>query len=406
VPQYGMMAGIDMFGGPDCATLRSIFVLSSGFRGLILTLCVFTILLSIALGIWLYLTRAHPLIKASSPIFGAFICFGSVMAAIAVIVDISDTNAGSCNSTLWILVGAFVLVFVSLFAKTYRLHRIFNNKRLVESRWTQSRLLRIMTYLALFDFLLLFVLAVVDPLRPRGFIDSSSDFGVVVQCSANKLWLYYFLLFAYNGGLLLWGIYVTLRVRNINLAAFNESRPLASAIYNLTFVAVALLPICFVFANQPTFFYVFKNFLVLYVVIFTQGAMYLPKFLTLRDTSNPQNDPRFWNKGVIGNSAKGQGELGEGLLGATTDLENVDLTRTNQLLIQRIAELEAIIKEKDKRIDELQSMIDENTLERGVQSHSRSGSRHVSQQSTSPEGEPPMKVDPRKTAAWVTGGLQ
>lgn len=94
--------------------------------------------------VWIAMNGAHDVIKKSQPLFLVFICIGCI-ASTATIIPLSSDDGGvdlssnpglqasldtNCMAAPWLYSIGFTLTFASLFAKTYRVSLVFNNKKL------------------------------------------------------------------------------------------------------------------------------------------------------------------------------------------------------------------------------------------------------------------------------------
>jgi 7 transmembrane sweet-taste receptor of 3 GCPR/Receptor family ligand binding region len=87
------------------------------------------ILLSLAFGAWTTLRRNSPQVRASQPVFLVLVCFGTLMIGISITLSaiqyISPTS--TCMVYTWLFALGVSLVFAALFAKTWRIHRVFKS---------------------------------------------------------------------------------------------------------------------------------------------------------------------------------------------------------------------------------------------------------------------------------------
>ena len=92
---------------------------------------------------WIAMYSNHDVIKKSQPIFLAIVCIGCI-ASTATIIPLSSDDGGmdlssnpgmqasldmNCMAAPWLYSIGFTLTFASLFAKTYRVSLVFNNKK-------------------------------------------------------------------------------------------------------------------------------------------------------------------------------------------------------------------------------------------------------------------------------------
>ena len=93
----------------------------------LLIIAIIVLLMTIFLIIFFILKQKHKLIKASQPIMIGIILIGQLFSAIKIlIVALFPITDMTCNLGLWFAHLAFVLVFGSLFVKTYRVDCIVN----------------------------------------------------------------------------------------------------------------------------------------------------------------------------------------------------------------------------------------------------------------------------------------
>lgn len=96
----------------------------------IIMLCCFLLLL------WIIIFRRDRIIRASQPLFMIIVLVGVFIYAAAIFpltaddewTDISDGNQWWCMTTIWLGAMGFVLIFGALFAKAWRINKIFQNK--------------------------------------------------------------------------------------------------------------------------------------------------------------------------------------------------------------------------------------------------------------------------------------
>jgi len=89
---------------------------------------------TLAMGTAVYKYRAHPVIRYASPVFCAIILGGLIMAYMSVYFVAGEITKGLCAASQWFGHLSFCIIFSSLFAKTYRLSQLFNNKSLKNIR--------------------------------------------------------------------------------------------------------------------------------------------------------------------------------------------------------------------------------------------------------------------------------
>ena len=93
---------------------------------LLIVLAAIVAFISILFIFFFIIKRKHKLIKAAQPIMIGAILFGQLLSAVKIFIVSFPITDMSCISGLWFAHLSFVLVFGSLFVKTYRVHCIVN----------------------------------------------------------------------------------------------------------------------------------------------------------------------------------------------------------------------------------------------------------------------------------------
>ena len=156
-----------------------------------LTMAAFSMLLSIALSVWVGINRKAAVIRKSQPIFLVMICIGTLLMASAIIplsIDDSiasyETCTNACIASPWLLSIGFTTTFSALFAKIYRINTLMRSARLFRkvkiSAWDVM-----LPFFILLTITLIFLLVwtVVDPMYwirqdVFGSTDGLSTYGI------------------------------------------------------------------------------------------------------------------------------------------------------------------------------------------------------------------------------------
>eukprot|EP00753_Platysulcus_tardus_P014545 PLAT4394.1.p1 GENE.PLAT4394.1~~PLAT4394.1.p1 ORF type:complete len:844 (-),score=335.09 PLAT4394.1:94-2625(-) len=198
-------------------------------------------------------------IRLSSPLVNNFILLGAAMSYSSVFITPASSTrsdadfAARCTAKLWLLNIGFSLGFGALFAKTYRVHRIFNNKNLRKVKMHDSTLLSYVGVLQLCTVFLLTLWSALSPQQKQLLVQQAADVlrsgrqvdNVVQQCSsADSNWQ--FVLYAYDGVLLLFGGWLTFQVRHVRVKSMNDSKLIGMCLYTLLLVSVVVVPTSFI----------------------------------------------------------------------------------------------------------------------------------------------------------------
>jgi len=201
------------------------------------TITALTQVLIIALMIWVFLHQTSPVIRMASPIFCEFILAGCIIALCTIYFLTGEPTTNICRARAWFFCLGFSLAFAALFAKTWRIHKIylsamdFQNKPI-----SPVQLMGIMALAMAPTIILLALWSGIHPLGPETIEDDTNSDKLILQCQSDNQWVWQGCLIAVNGILVLYSCYVTIITRKIRLM-FNESRYIGLAIYNVAVFA-------------------------------------------------------------------------------------------------------------------------------------------------------------------------
>ena len=269
---------------------------------ILLTLIIFVVaMLSILIAIGFIITlschRNNKIILAASWRLNIVMCIGSIIGYIAIILYGIDqeilgriTNSDQtelvsnilCNARIWMIFISFTIIFMPLFAKTYRLSRIFNSI-LTKKVITDRSLFCIVGICVITDITLLGIFTSIEPLT-RVYLLSTTEIIDELQtiqylcghCSFDKGDIF---IFCYYGFILLWkvcealfGIYVALNVSRIErqitteFDKFDETQVQIASI-SFTFVIIGIAIPIFILSpsNDPLIRYLVISISVIFI---------------------------------------------------------------------------------------------------------------------------------------------
>jgi gamma-aminobutyric acid type B receptor len=197
----------------------------------------------------------------------------------------------ACMASPWLYSLGFVITFSALFAKTYRIAKIFNNKSMQRIKIKTKDLFGAVGILAVLDGTLLAAWQVSSPLqwqRGRTQIDSFNrtletlgvctdvPLGMTSAPSSTDSNTFLAVIACLHVGLLMYGNYLTYTARNLP-TTFQESKWIALAMGSMLQLFMMGVPIVYAVANDPT-----ARGLVMTSVIFLNnlvliGAVMFPK---------------------------------------------------------------------------------------------------------------------------------
>jgi hypothetical protein len=180
-----------------------------------------------------------PVLRYSTPSFLLVINAGAVLyAASLFLTAYHETSDNNCMARVWTQGLGFALLFGALFAKTHRVHRLFNNNRLKRLRLTTRYVLQLLVVVLVLELALLLVVTFVFPPRVamRAKLNADGSGVVFPVCGTGGSLSTAVDAVALVSGmqflLLVWGAYLAFRTRAVP-DGFNESKWMGLAIYNV-----------------------------------------------------------------------------------------------------------------------------------------------------------------------------
>ena len=247
--------------------------------------------------------RLHPIIRSASPLFlllsvgGVTLLFGSGFALVA---PVSTT---SCSVFSWLLNFGLLLCFAPLFAKTWRIYRIFGRKKLSVVAISNRKLLSMVLILVLAELVLMVAWQVAGNLQPidsfqttssqvvlsvstdttRFIVDEYAQCGVPVGASKTM----FVIVLVEKGIMFVFGALMAFTTRKVK-STFNESSGITLAIYNVCFTVGIIAPIILVIDAEGDVLTLLLSFALLWIAYFTGGILFIPKMLQIFSKSSDE----------------------------------------------------------------------------------------------------------------------
>ncbi|GMH56450.1 hypothetical protein TrRE_jg10491 [Triparma retinervis] len=182
---------------------------------------------------FMIIKKSHPVIKSSQPLFCIVYGVGCSMICIQMLFYLGEATNFSCGMRYWLFNIIFTLSFGALFAKTWRVWRVFSNTHLKKIRLTNMDTLRVMFMLLFVEVICLSLGQISAPFEPT---EELVEFEVgrfltqTVCKSSTSEWA--LLTMAYKVVLVIIGCYLSWTTRNVD-SAFAESKYIMLAIYQV-----------------------------------------------------------------------------------------------------------------------------------------------------------------------------
>jgi len=210
---------------------------------------------------------------------GAIICLSDIYLWIA------TESIGVCIARVWVLSIGFVIMFGSLFIKTWRVWKIFGEAK---SRVKGLKKITPIGDGQLFGLAGIMVLFVVILLFVFTFWHNGPWFNVYVipgtantylLCNYDPIWPIIFIML-YSGAILVFGVFLAIASRQVT-TTFNESKYIGFAIYNCAFMALIAIPIIIIVNNNISAIFVMLCLAILVSVLSSVGIIYFKKIISL-----------------------------------------------------------------------------------------------------------------------------
>lgn len=194
--------------------------------------------------------RNAKLVKASQPSMLYFILIGQVLAGIRIVIAALPITDGSCIAGLWFGHLAFALVFGTFLVKTWRVHKIVNNKSLRRIKITTTQVNLMVLAGVFFLVLYLIILTVVgNPHKSAHSSTVSNQTTREIRCTLS-ISVVHTILFAIEAVILLAGARICWAVKDVP-DAINESKYIAGSMIVIVLVCSLAFPVVFLISLTP-----------------------------------------------------------------------------------------------------------------------------------------------------------
>ena len=226
--------------------------------------------------------------RSSSPLFMLVSFVGLLHLCLAMWLLTYTVNDTVCNLWNASLQLGFTLVFAPLFAKAYRIYRIFGRRKLKVVKLTNRRLLLGVLVVVLLDAM--YTLVWLNVSAPSALLVVRQE--TVYTAGETAIQEYDYLVCAYEGhsrgfmlaisilklASLLVGVLLAFSTRQVT-SQFNESKMISLTIYNMVFAIGVIVPIFFLVAATGDVAILLLLFVIAEITYFTLAALFLPKVL-------------------------------------------------------------------------------------------------------------------------------
>ncbi|XP_016945132.2 gamma-aminobutyric acid type B receptor subunit 2 isoform X1 [Drosophila suzukii] len=236
-------------------------------------------------------------IKLSSPKLSNITAVGCIFVYATVILlgldhstlpSAEDSFATVCTARVYLLSAGFSLAFGSMFAKTYRVHRIFTRTGSVfkDKMLQDIQLILLVGGLLLVDALLVTLWVVTDPMERHlhnlTLEISAIDRSVVYQpqvevCRSQHTQTWLSVLYAYKGLLLVVGVYMAWETRHVKIPALNDSQYIGVSVYSVVITSAIVVVLANLISERVTLAFITITALILTSTTATLCLLFIPK---------------------------------------------------------------------------------------------------------------------------------
>ena len=294
--------------------------LSPGIAGFVNALSALGLLGCLALGLVVFVYRSHPVMRSASPIFLLLSLAGVGLMFTSGFLLVARVSSASCAGFSWLLNFGLTLCFAPLFAKTWRIYRIFGRKKLSVVLISNARLLLLCAALLALEAVLQAAWTAVGQLSPmlslvttssqtvlsvstgvtRFVIDSYSQCGVAAGSSSQSLFI---AVMVEKAAVFCFGALMAFTTRKVH-STFNESQGITLAIYNVIFTCGIIAPIILVIQAVGDVLTLLLAFALLWIAYFTMIVLFVPKILKV---TAKQADGQTGNTSIMASDSSSSG---------------------------------------------------------------------------------------------------
>ncbi|XP_031349958.1 gamma-aminobutyric acid type B receptor subunit 2-like isoform X2 [Photinus pyralis] len=246
--------------------------------------------------------------KLSSPRLNNFVVFGCILVYLAVVFlgfdqgnaffDINQSHL--CTIRVYLFSTGFSLTFGSIFAKTYRVHRIFTYSAtsLIKDKLLKDKqLIALICVLLIIDGAIVLLWIMVDPLK-KTLKDLPIEINLenkglayqpqVEVCRSENTTGWFVVIYSYKGFLLIMGVYMAWETRHIKIPSLNDSKYIGICVYSVVSSSTVVLLLNFL-SDYTTVSFLVTSLSILASTTITLLLLFTPKLRAVLSESDGEN---------------------------------------------------------------------------------------------------------------------
>ncbi|XP_041350832.1 gamma-aminobutyric acid type B receptor subunit 2-like [Gigantopelta aegis] len=247
-----------------------------------------------------FVFRGKRVVKMSSPLLNVMTLIGCLLLYGSVFLENTRTltNVFTCQAKAVSLTVGFSLTFGALFAKTWRVYRIFTTGAKQKTNIQDFKLIVSVCSLAAVNLMAITVWFVIDPmeivsydLEPEIYFEADIEIRRKVQKCESPNQIYYLsTLFAIQGILLLLGTFLALQTRNVKVDGLNDSKMIGVCIYNVIVLSTLGVIMTLTLKYQVNLNYGITSSVIIIGTTITQCLIVVPKMMAYWNSRNAVGD--------------------------------------------------------------------------------------------------------------------
>jgi 5'-nucleotidase/UDP-sugar diphosphatase len=251
--------------------------LSAAFTVITGVISIFTIII----GSYIWYHRKHAVTVIASAVFCIIILGGVLLSQLAIQIFIHVRNDAGCMVFPWLGNYAFVIIFGALFAKTWRMDMIFARTKKLRTKKRAISNFLLFIVIGLMLLIETFIMGLWQGLSPLKYKFTIDDGRQSRYSCSSKNGVYFFAAsIAYKGLLMLWGMYLVVKTRNID-SDFRESTFIGWVIYAVFFTMAVIVTICLILRTNVVGVFVLICIGFWIVAFSVLGAVFIPKIIEI-----------------------------------------------------------------------------------------------------------------------------
>ena len=239
----------------------------------------------------------------SSPKLSNITVIGCILVYMAIILlgldnaTLRSTKTFStvCMARVYLLSAGFSLAFGAIFAKTFRVYKIFTHQATVVCRdkfLRDTQLISLIFGLLILDICVVSFWVITDPMERHlnnltleiSTVDRSVVYMPQVEaCKSRNAESWFGFLYVYKGLLLVIGLYMAWETRNVKIPALNDSQYIGISVYSVVITSVSVVVLANFLYERVTLAYTITAAFMLTSTTSTLCLLFVPKFKDISD---------------------------------------------------------------------------------------------------------------------------